>query len=154
MMAWAAIEDPWALPDERASERARWENANERLTERWQALQKGILNPNIENETRLDEMVAAFREWISTRYKLPLEPWKDPHVTIKGFGASSVDLQVIYFMDDVRMEHFMRQRRIAAELMIAVHEAFKAHHIEIPFPQTDLWLRSDKVKVELNGKSG
>jgi small-conductance mechanosensitive channel len=154
MMAWAAIEDPWALPDERASERARWENANERLTERWQALQKGILNPNIENETRLDEMVAAFREWISTRYKLPPEPWKDPHVTIKGFGASSVDLQVIYFMDDVRMEHFMRQRRIAAELMIAVHEAFKAHHIEIPFPQTDLWLRSDKVKVELNGKSG
>lgn len=152
MTKWAAYDDPWALPDEQAGERVRWTNANERLTERWRTLQKGILNPNIENETHLDLYVAQFREWIRTRYKLPPEPWKDPHVTIKGFGASSVDLQVIYFLDDVRMEHFMRQRRIAAELMIAVHEAFKAHHVEIPFPQADLWLRSEKVRLEVAGK--
>jgi small-conductance mechanosensitive channel len=152
MEAWAAIDDPWALPEEQAGERARWANANARLTERWQALQKGILNPNIENETHLDQFVAQFCAWVNTRYKLLPEPWKDPHVSIKGFGASSVDLQVIYFLDDVRMEHFMRQRRIAAELMIAVHEAFKAHNVEIPFPQTDLWLRSERVKVDVNGR--
>lgn len=152
MTEWAAIDDPWALPDEQAGERARWTNANARLSERWGDLQKGILNPNIENETHLDQFIAQFREWIGTRYKLPPEPWKDPHVSIKGFGASSVDLEVIYFLDDVRMEHFMRQRRIAAELMIAVHEAFKAHHVEIPFPQTDLWVRSNKLNVEVNGK--
>jgi small-conductance mechanosensitive channel len=153
MSEWAVIDDPWALPEEQAGERARWANANVRLTERWAALQKNILNPNIENETHLDQYVAQFREWIQTRYKLPPEPWKDPHVSIKGFGASSVDLLVIYFLDDVRMEHFMRQRRIAAELMIAVHEAFRAHNIEIPFPQTDLWLRSDKLKVEVAGNT-
>jgi small-conductance mechanosensitive channel len=150
MDAWAALDDPWALPKEQAGERARWANVNERLTERWIALEKSILHPNIENETHLDAMVTQFREWISTRYKLPPEPWKDPHISVKGFGASSVDLLVNYFLDDVRMEHFARQRRVTAELMVAVHEQFKAHHVEIPFPQADLWLRSDKLKVELN----
>ena len=131
----------------------RWANANERLTERWTALEKNILNPNIENETHLDAMTESLRVWIKTRYKQPPEPWKDPHISVKGFGASSVDLVVNYFLDDVRMEHFMRQRRVSAELMIAVHEQFKAHNIEIPFPQADLWLRSDKLKVEVNGRS-
>jgi MscS family membrane protein len=141
MDAWAALDDPWALPEELATERTRWRKANQRLMGKWASLRQAIDKPTLENEQHLDTATAALRHWLSTNYKALPESWKDPRVDVAGFGSSSVDLRVYYFVDDVRLEHFERQRRVNAELMIDVHERFKAHGIEIPFPQMDVWMR-------------
>ena len=148
MEAWVAIDDPWALAEESAAERTRWLELNKRLRERWAELDRAVQRPTLESELRLDTATHRLRNWLATQYKAPLEIWKDPNVDVKGFGASSVDLSVQYFLDDVRLEHFERQGRVNAELMIEIHERFKAHNIEIPFPQMDLWMRSERLKIE------
>ncbi|NJM40907.1 MAG: mechanosensitive ion channel [Anaerolineae bacterium] len=141
MQTWLALPDPQALPDEAANDRQRWGEINERLNDKWAGLEKALTKPSADQEMQLDSQTLQLRDWLVTNYKATREPWKDPHVIIKAFGASSIDLQLKYFVDDVRLEHFERPRRIATELMIEIHERFKALNIEIPFQQHDIWVR-------------
>jgi MscS family membrane protein len=145
LQTWAALPDPQALPNEAAEESRRWAEANARLLEKWASLEKALGKPHADNEMQLDTQTTQLCEWMLTSYKATREPWKDPHVIIKAFGASSIDVQLKYFVDDVRLEHFERPRRVATELMIEIHERFKALNIEIPFPQQDVWMRGGKL---------
>lgn len=142
MSAWLSHPDPLALQGEVRDEIARWAAANKRLSDKWRALESAISKPPADIEMELDTRVNALREWVTTQYKTRPEPWKDPFVEAKGFGASSVDLTLKYFVDDVRLEHYERSRRVATELIMAIHERFKQHNIEIPFPQQDVWIRA------------
>lgn len=146
--AWASQPDPWALAEEAEADRARFEAAAALLDQKWSALSRAVSRPPSDIEMELDQRAAQLRAWLRTSLKTAAEPWKDPHVLVKAFGASSVDLVLEYYVDDVRLEHFERPRRVATELMMEIHERFKQHNIEIPFPQTDLWIRSTPIVVK------
>lgn len=65
-------------------------------------------------------------------------PAPAPRVRFRGFGDSSLDLELLCWID------LPEQRgRTIHELNRAINEEFAKHRIEIPFPQRDIHIRTD-----------
>jgi len=60
-----------------------------------------------------------------------------PDVEFRGFGASSLDFELLVWTLDPR-----RQERLKSDLNFRIEASLRRHRIEIPFPQRDLHLRS------------
>jgi small-conductance mechanosensitive channel len=60
-----------------------------------------------------------------------------PMAVFTGFGDSSLDFEIRFFLADV-----MSQLSIQNDIRFAIYERFKEEGIEIPFPQRDLHLRT------------
>jgi MscS family membrane protein len=60
-----------------------------------------------------------------------------PRVRMRGFGTSSLDFEVLGWID-----HPELRGRILHEMLLSIYKAFAAEGIEIPFPQTDVHVRS------------
>jgi len=58
-------------------------------------------------------------------------------VRMRAFGASSLDFELLVWID-----HPELRGRIRHDLLKSTYKAFQQHGIEIPFPQTDIHLRS------------
>lgn len=59
-----------------------------------------------------------------------------PSVRFLDFGSSSLDFDLLIYT-----RNLLRIEDIRSDLRFAIDEAFRKHHVEIPFPQRDLWLR-------------
>jgi small-conductance mechanosensitive channel len=60
-----------------------------------------------------------------------------PRARMRAFGASSLDFELLAWI-----EHPKLRGRVRHELLKAVYKAFIEHGIEIPFPQSDVYLKS------------
>lgn len=149
MRAWSMLRDPHISAREQTLEVTRWNTLNERLAARWAALKKLLEKPPRDIETRIDDAVAVFSAWVRDRYKPIPDHWKNPHVSFKAFGASSVDIAVEFYIDDIRLEHYYRRSRVLTEVGIGIFNVFRREGIEIPFPQTDVWFRDKPVNVAI-----
>ena len=65
-------------------------------------------------------------------------------VRLIEFGESSIDLQLWVWT----REKLQRKTVLFSALNFAIWEKFRAHSIEIPFPQTDLHIKTGRVKVK------
>lgn len=65
-----------------------------------------------------------------------------PDVHFTRFGTSSLDFEILVWMDDPR-----RVPRFKSDLYYMIWEALKRHNIEVPFPQQDVHLRSGWEKL-------
>ncbi|HZD26719.1 MAG TPA: mechanosensitive ion channel domain-containing protein [Alphaproteobacteria bacterium] len=73
-----------------------------------------------------------------------------PRCLLTGFGDSSVDLQLRYWINDP--EEGISNLR--SDVLLRVWDLFHEHGIEIPYPQRDLHLRSPAVvRVRLDGET-
>ena len=61
-----------------------------------------------------------------------------PICLLKGFGDSSVDLEVRFWINDPRNG----VSNVKSEVLLGIWDRFHEHGIEIPFPQRDLHLKS------------
>jgi small-conductance mechanosensitive channel len=66
-------------------------------------------------------------------------------VLFAGFGPSSLDFQVRLWTD-----HFDEWVQIKSDLSLAVHDALYEAGIELPFPQTDIHLRSIPKEIRID----
>ncbi len=73
---------------------------------------------------------------------------KAPKTIFAGFGASSLDFQVRVWTD--RFEEWVL---IKSEIALAIHDALYEAGIEIPFPQTDLHVRSIPKEMRISAAS-
>lgn len=64
---------------------------------------------------------------------------KEPVVWMQGFGASSLDFVLGVW---VSAEQVKRPTALMSDYLWAIDDAFRKYHIEIPFPQRDLHLKS------------
>jgi small-conductance mechanosensitive channel len=63
---------------------------------------------------------------------------------LKGFGDSSVDLELRIWIKDPRNGI----SNVKSEVLLGVWDRFHEHGIEIPFPQRDIHIKSpDPVRV-------
>jgi small-conductance mechanosensitive channel len=62
---------------------------------------------------------------------------EETRVLFNDFGESSLDFVLIVWVDEPR-----DQTHVASDLRFAIDAAFRKEHIEIPFPQRDLHLKS------------
>jgi small-conductance mechanosensitive channel len=80
-----------------------------------------------------------------------------PAVRLMKFGDSSVDLQ-LWVWTKAKLH---RKTVLTSDLNFAIWEAFRANDIEIPFPQTDLHIKSghietkdDRIEIDDNEAEG
>lgn len=66
-----------------------------------------------------------------------------PFVHFSDFGASSLDFQLRFFIRDL-----MLYPVVETDVRFAIDKAFRDNNIEIPFPQTDLHIRSGLPRVK------
>jgi small-conductance mechanosensitive channel len=68
---------------------------------------------------------------------------KDPAPTcpLRGFGDSSVDLELRFWVSDPSNG----VANVQSLVLLKIWDSFKEHNIEIPFPQRDLHIRSSEV---------
>ncbi len=60
-------------------------------------------------------------------------------VRFVNFGDSALDFQLHIWAQD-----FLHIEDIKSDLRFAIDEKFRAHNISIPFPQMDVWVKSEK----------
>jgi small-conductance mechanosensitive channel len=69
---------------------------------------------------------------------------------LKGFGDSSVDLELRLWIDDPQNGI----SNVKSQVLLLVWDKFHAHGIEIPFPQRDLHIRSAEPVPVVTGAAG
>jgi len=69
---------------------------------------------------------------------------------LRGFGDSSVDLELRFWIDDPQNG----VSNVKSEVLLLVWDKFHEHDIEIPFPQRDLHIRSAEPVPVMSGTKG
>ena len=64
------------------------------------------------------------------------DPRKEPKVMLKEFGDSSVNLKVLVWLNVIT------QYGDSANILESIYDTLNANHIEIPFPQRDVYIKS------------
>lgn len=72
-------------------------------------------------------------------------PHPEPIIFFLGFGDSSLDFELRVWIDEP-----VAQYRVKSDLFFRIEELFRAHQIEIPFPQRDLHVRSGRLPLALS----
>lgn len=68
-----------------------------------------------------------------------------PNVFFIAFGDSSLDLDLLVWISEPR-----KQFQIRSDLYFRVEALFRDRHVEVPFPQRDLHVRSGSLPVEMS----
>ena len=66
-----------------------------------------------------------------------------PQCLLRGFGDSSVDLEIRIWIDDPSEG----RSNVISEVLLRVWDLFREHGIQIPFPQRDLHLKSSEIPL-------
>jgi MscS family membrane protein len=83
----------------------------------------------------VDEVCKVLQEVATSHPQVVKQP--TPRVRMRALGNSSLDFELLAWID-----HPQSRGIIKHELLMNVYKAFKQNSIEIPFPQTDIHLRS------------
>ena len=120
--AWLEIGDPWVNDSDDWNQRKIWNNRNEQLLIQWERLKKVLYEINDRREMRLDDNTKMMLGWVEKEYKNPPGYWKDPTVMIKVLNGTSAQLQISYYVDNIRLEHDGRPHRVRNEISRIVQE--------------------------------
>ncbi|MCD4731263.1 MAG: mechanosensitive ion channel, partial [Bacteroidales bacterium] len=72
----------------------------------------------------------------------------EPSVLFNDLGESSLDFRLLFWTSN-----FGDWIRIRSDIVFKVHDILKENNIEIPFPQTDLHIRSIEQSIEIINKA-
>jgi small-conductance mechanosensitive channel len=92
------------------------------------------INVGVAYGSDLDEVCAVLAQVADANPEMLAQP--APRVRMRAFGASSLDFQLMGWIDKPE-----DRGRISHELMMAIYKAFAAAEIEIPFAQTDVHIK-------------
>ncbi|NTV36504.1 MAG: mechanosensitive ion channel family protein [Anaerolineaceae bacterium] len=120
--AWLEVADPWVNDTDVWNQRKVWEKRNEQLQIQWDRLKKVLYDGSDQREMRLDDSTKVMLEWVEKEYKIPPGYWKDPTVVIKKLDGAAAQLQVSYYVDNIRLEHDGRPKRVRNEISRMIQE--------------------------------
>jgi small-conductance mechanosensitive channel len=188
MQEWEEIRDPWIEEDDQeeyektakhftVKDEGR-ESLNGQMKKMWDEITKRFPNhqtsegedsskgkqtkqdseQNMKSNKQLERQLHTLAEWLTSHYKMPVPSWKNPEVVFVGFADSSINLQLNFYIDDIRLNHFRRKAKAMTEVAEEISMRFaqgikvegeeKLKQIEIPFPQTDIHFR-DNLKTDI-----
>jgi small-conductance mechanosensitive channel len=94
--------------------------------------------------TDVPEAIRICKEAVNSIPRILKTP--EPSCLMIGFGDSSIDLQIRFWIDDAPKG----VSNIRSEVLLAVWQAFRDNNIEIPFPQRDLHIKSGSASTDTN----
>ncbi|MDB9331180.1 mechanosensitive ion channel, partial [Nodularia spumigena CS-591/04] len=69
----------------------------------------------------------------------------NPTIFFIGFGDSSLNFVLLVWTDKPSQQYLIK-----SNLYFRIEEVFRQYHIQIPFPQRDLHIRSGNLPLELS----
>jgi MscS family membrane protein len=143
--AW--LKDPDLVVEDTKNLTEEWEQKLSFMRIKLERLYRYLINLT-GHERRLDDEAQNLVKWIHDSFKESRVAWKDPDIRLVNFGPSSLDFDVSFYVDNIKLEHYERADRIKDELRREIKRRFDEKDengnviIEIPFPQTDIWFRN------------
>lgn len=120
----------------------KWANPTRELLKRLTAIER-VEKVRGEKEFQLDDFTLATAEKFSAKFMLGIPGFQFPDVDFTGFGESSLDFRLEFFVDDLVGDHFERLDDVFSDIGMAIKAQFDVKKIEIPFPQRDVWFRNE-----------
>ncbi|GAB4403725.1 MAG: hypothetical protein Kow00123_15120 [Anaerolineales bacterium] len=124
MRAWARAraQDPQLrrFPDDAARLLDDAESRIRALARHTNDLRHHLKNPSLYEAQRLDDMVAAFRNWLPASFKPVTPAWKCPLVALRRASAAGRLLHLSLYVDDIHLEGFLRRPRAVTAVSEAV----------------------------------
>ncbi len=114
--------DPWVNESDVWYVRKIWENRNNQLQIHWDRLKKVLYEVDDQREMRLDDSTKLMLGWFEKEYRTPPGYWKNPTVIIKALTGSSTQMELSYYVDNIRLEHDGRPHRVRNEISRMVME--------------------------------
>lgn len=71
----------------------------------------------------------------------------EPECLLIGFGDSSVDLKLRFWIQDPELG----VSNVKSDILLNIWDKFQEHEIEIPYPQRDLHIRSSEIDFNPGG---
>lgn len=90
--------------------------------------------------TTIDTDLRELAEFVPDNFKDPFPTWKQPIIAVEGFDDSSVHLAMKVYIDNVRMDKYMRMYATLTNLRMRVVERLGNAGIQLPFPRRDVRL--------------
>ncbi len=110
------LKDPDLFQEDQQTLKQEWEQKIDLLKIKVNKLFWAISNPK-GLETRLDDLVESFREWLRENFKSSRNEWQDPKIWINDLnGDYTRDTLVRFYVDDIKLEHCERGQRILSEM--------------------------------------
>ena len=118
--AWyiCCLEDPNLLTEDHKLLPNEWEQKIELLKRKVNRIFSEINNLSID-DTRLDDTFKTIVVWLQERFKRSRTEWQDPKIWVESVGSASdpqKEFIVKYFVDDIKLEHCERGKRVKNEL--------------------------------------
>jgi MscS family membrane protein len=124
--SWFEARDAWLNDTDYWTQRKLWERRCDQLRLHWERLKKAMYTVDDRHETRLDDNCKAMLEWLEKDFKIPPGYWKNPSIEVKELKGAAAHLQICYYVDNIRLEHDTRPRRVRSELNRMIHEKMLA----------------------------
>jgi MscS family membrane protein len=121
--AWTEAEDPWLNHTDYWDLRQLWENRNELLRGQWEKVKKAIYHPDESMETRLDDVAGNLIDWIQREYKVVPSYWKTPCTRLKSLDGGRAVIELAFYVDNIRLEHYERANRVRTEIGHQIRDA-------------------------------
>lgn len=142
---WLAVQPAWTLHTDFAQLHASWHKPVRDVMRRLRLLLDGG-RWKAEREFSVDDEIEAVVRLLTGRFLLPSAGWEAPSADFVGFGASSLDFKLEFFVDDIVREHFSRLDDTRSDVGRSIARALRERGIEIPFPQTDIHFRDEWLR--------
>jgi MscS family membrane protein len=124
MLSWAKsrTRDPHLklFPDDRKRLVEDAQNRIQALARHTETLRHHLKTPSLFEMQRLDDMVAAFRDWLPCSFKAVTPAWKYPLISLKRSSVVTRTLHVAVYVDDIHLEGFVRRQRVITTLNAAL----------------------------------
>jgi small-conductance mechanosensitive channel len=92
--------------------------------------------------TAIDTELRGLAAWLKSDFKDPFPKWKYPIAPVLDFLDSAIKVAVKFYIDNVRMEKYMRMGNTFTQFRLRIVERLSNAGITIPFPQRDVNIRS------------
>jgi len=74
---------------------------------------------------RLDDLALALCDWLRSEYHILPEAWKNPKVTFKSFDEDTTNLQLWFYVDNIRLERDGRLQRVRTDIARRIRAELK-----------------------------
>lgn len=89
--------------------------------------------------TNLEEAKSLLNQILQNHSSVLQSP--EPIIWVTQFGSSSIDIVVKFWVNHINFANDVK-----SDLIIAIDKTFRAHNIEIPFPQQDIYIKPSNDK--------
>ncbi len=155
------LQDPNLLDEDQFFISDEWERKINLLKRRSLRLSQKISNPQAD-ESRLDDYVVDFIQWLREKLKVPRKKWQEPKINILGINNNEessyyISLEISFFVDDIKLENGKRGERVKSQIYQEIFRHFKNtyldfHDMEEDELPPDIYSEKGRIKLDISGK--